>query len=186
MARPREFDSDKVLTALRDVFWEHGYEGTSYANIMAATGLQKGSLYAAYGDKRALYLEALGRYNQENVSDSVAMLSSANLSGQERIATLMQKLVDAAETERGRWGCLLCNAAVDQAPVDKPTEIAVQKSMERMKRAIAKALKDTPAADKVELVWALYFGGRVIIKSGGSKTTLMTLKAQVLSLLNGS
>ena len=76
MARPREFDSDVVLTALRDVFWEHGYEGTSYANITAATGLQKGSLYAAYGDKRSLYLEAIGRYDQENVSDGVAMLLS--------------------------------------------------------------------------------------------------------------
>ena len=62
MARQREFDEDKVLDALRDVFWEHGYDGTSYSNIMAATGLQKGSLYAAYGDKRALYQKALSRY----------------------------------------------------------------------------------------------------------------------------
>ena len=186
MARPREFDSDVVLTALRDVFWENGYEGTSYANITAATGLQKGSLYAAYGDKRSLYLEAIGRYDQENVSDGVAMLSGANLSGQQRIAALMQSLVDAAQTKRGRWGCLLCNAAVDQAPFDKPTEIAVQKSMERMKQGIANALKHTPAADKVELVWTLYFGGRVIIKSGGSKANLIAIKEQVLSLLNES
>ena len=114
------------------------------------------------------------------------MLSGANLSGQQRIAALMQSLVDAAQTKRGRWGCLLCNAAVDQAPFDKPTEIAVQKSMERMKQGIANALKHTPAADKVELVWTLYFGGRVIIKSGGSKANLIAIKEQVLSLLNES
>ena len=183
MARPREFDSDKVLAALRDVFWQHGYEGTSYADIMAATGLQKGSLYAAFGDKRALYLEALGRYDKENVSDGVSMLSNEMLTGKERIAALMQSLVDAAETKRGRWGCLLCNAAVDQAPFDKKTEMVVLQSMKRMKLGIGNALKETSAVDKVELVWTLYFGGRVIIKSGGSKAVLMKTKEQVLSLL---
>ena len=183
MARPREFDTDKVLNALQDVFWERGYEGTSYAHIMAATGLRKGSLYSAFGDKRALYLEALAQYDTNKVSDGVAKLSNINLTGPERIGALMQSLVDAAETKRGRWGCLLCNAAVDQAPFDKQTETVVLKSMNRMKQAIAKALEDTKAADKVEAIWTLYFGGRVIIKSGASKATLAALKTQTLSLI---
>lgn len=184
MARPREFDTDKVLEALRDVFWEHGYEGTSYADIMTATGLKKGSLYAAFGDKRSLYLEALERYDKENVSDSVAMLSDESLTGEERITALTQSLVDAAQTKKGRWGCLLCNAAIDQAPFDEKSEAVVLQSMKRMKEGIRNALKNTSAADKVELIWTLYFGGRVIIKSGGSKETLKTIKAQTLSLLN--
>jgi TetR/AcrR family transcriptional repressor of nem operon len=182
MARPREFDTDTVLQALRDVFWEHGYEGTSYANIIAATGLQKGSLYAAFGDKRSLYLEALARYDTGHVSDGVAMLSNTDQTGAKRIGNLMQALVDSAETKQGRWGCLLCNAAVDQAPFNEPTEVVVMKSMNRMKRAIAKAVKDTPAADKADLIWALYFGGRVVIKSGASKATLRAIKKQALSL----
>ncbi|MEP3889192.1 MAG: TetR/AcrR family transcriptional regulator [Hellea sp.] len=183
MARPREFDNDKVLDALRDVFWEHGYEGTSYSQIMAATGLQKGSLYSAFGDKRSLYLEALARYDTGNVSSGVAMLRNEDLSGPDRISALMQGLVDAAETRRGRWGCLLCNAAIDQAPFNKPTEKVVLQSMNRIKEAIAKALEGTDAADKVELIWTLYFGGRIIIKSGGSKATLKAVKGQTLSLL---
>ena len=183
MARPREFDTEKVLNALQDGFWEHGYEGASYAHIMTATGLRKGSLYSAFGDKRSLYLEALAQYDTSNVSDGVAMLSNTNLTGPERIGELMRILVDAAETKRGRWGCLLCNAAVDQAPFDKQTETVVLKSMNRMKMGIAKALEGTKAADKVEAVWTLYFGGRVIIKSGASKATLTAIKAQTLSLL---
>ena len=183
MARPREFDNDKVLDALRDVFWEHGYEGTSYSHIMAATGLQKGSLYSAFGDKRALYLQALARYDMGHVSGGVAMLRNEDLSGADRLGALMQDLVDAAETRRGRWGCLLCNAAIDQAPFNKPTETTVLKSMNRIKDAIAKALEGTDAADKAELIWTLYFGGRVIIKSGGSKETLKAIRTQTLSLL---
>ena len=56
--------------------------------------------------------------------------------------------------------------------------------MTRMKIGIAEALKDTPAADKIDLVWTLYFGARVVIKSGGSKETLTALKNQTLSLLS--
>ena len=82
MARHREFDEDKVLNALRDIFWEHGFEGTSYADIMAATGLQKGSLYSAFGDKRALYQKTIARNGP----------------------------VEAAATREGCRACLLCNA----------------------------------------------------------------------------
>jgi TetR/AcrR family transcriptional repressor of nem operon len=183
MGRPREFDNDEVLTALQDVFWEYGYEGASYADIMKATGLKKGSLYASFGDKRSLYLQALDKYDKSNVSGGVAMLRNEGLTGHERISALMQSLVDAAETKRGRWGCLLCNAAVDQAPFDSSTEKVVQASMQRMRDAIAVALKETRAADKAALIWTAYFGGRVIIKSGGRKTVLRDIKEQTLSLL---
>jgi AcrR family transcriptional regulator len=183
MGRPREFDNDKVLEALQDVFLEHGYEGASYADIMDATGLKKGSLYAAFGNKRSLYLKALAQYDQGDVGAGVAMLRNEQLTGAERIAALMQSLVDAAETKRGRWGCLLCNAAVDQAPFDKPTEDLIVASMGRLKDAIAFAVKETRAAGQAELIWMTYFGGRVIVKSGASKTTLKAIKQQVLDLL---
>ena len=184
MARPREFDSDKVSDALRDVFWERGYEGTSYSNIMAATGLQKGSLYSAFGDKRSLYLEALSRYDKQNVSAAVAILSNKDMTGEARIDALMQSLVDAAQTKQGRWGCLLCNAATDMAPFDAETENQVMASMTRIKKAIEIALKETSNPKNADLVCAAYFGGRTLIKAGASKSVLRALKKQVLSALN--
>jgi len=63
MARPRKFNEADVTSALRDVFWKHGFDGASYADIMKATGLNKGSLYASFGDKRALYQHAIADYN---------------------------------------------------------------------------------------------------------------------------
>jgi len=179
MARKREFDEDKVLDALRDVFWEHGYEASSYAQIMSATGLQKGSLYAAFGDKRALYLKAISRYDQGVVDPGVSMLTDGTLTGKKRIGNLFQSLIEAAQTPRGRWGCLLCNAATDQAPFDKPTEASVMKSMERLKAAIHIALQTTKAPNATEWIWASYFGGHVLVKSGATKDTLKVLKQQV-------
>ena len=57
MARPREFDEDRVIEVLTRVFWEKGYEATSMQDLVKATGLLKGSLYGAFGDKKALYMK---------------------------------------------------------------------------------------------------------------------------------
>ncbi|MEI9984161.1 MAG: TetR/AcrR family transcriptional regulator [Aliidongia sp.] len=62
--RPRAYDPQTALLRARDAFWKTGYSGTSLDEISAATGMNRPSLYAAFGDKRALYLEALAQYWQ--------------------------------------------------------------------------------------------------------------------------
>lgn len=60
--RPRTFDPDRALDIIVDVFWENGYAGTSYKALVRATGINQPSLYAAFGDKDALFEKALDRY----------------------------------------------------------------------------------------------------------------------------
>ena len=62
MARPRKFDEGAVVGAAREQFWDGGYAATSVDDLTAATGLGKGSLYGAFGDKHALFLRALDDY----------------------------------------------------------------------------------------------------------------------------
>ena len=62
--RPRAYDPQAALLRATDSFWRAGYTGTSLDEISAATGMNRPSLYAAFGDKRALYLEALAHYWQ--------------------------------------------------------------------------------------------------------------------------
>ncbi len=64
MARPREFDEEKVLDRAMRVFWEQGFEGTSVADLEAATGLVRTSLYCAFGDKEQLFLRVLERFQR--------------------------------------------------------------------------------------------------------------------------
>ena len=66
MARPREFDEDQVLDHALEVFWRRGYGATSVEDLTAATGLGRGSLYAAFGDKEALFVTCLRRYHRQN------------------------------------------------------------------------------------------------------------------------
>ena len=59
MGRKRSFDDDEVLARAREVFLEHGYEGTSIDALVKATGLLRGSLYGAFGSKRGMFVAAL-------------------------------------------------------------------------------------------------------------------------------
>lgn len=63
--RPRAFDSECALDRLVDRFWQTGLSGTSLDDLVAATGIHRPSLYAAFGDKKAIYLKSLARYGEQ-------------------------------------------------------------------------------------------------------------------------
>ena len=71
--RPREYDPDRALASATRVFWKNGYAATSLDELAAATGMNRPSLYAGFGDKRELYLETLKRY-RERTRAGVAQL----------------------------------------------------------------------------------------------------------------
>lgn len=184
MARPRKFDEAQVKSALRDVFWEHGFEGASYADIMAATGLNKGSLYASFGDKRALYQHAIADYSAQFLAPGVQMLGDESLSPRDRIGALFMSHIAAAQTPQGRWGCLLCNAAIDQAPFDPEVENKISNALSRLRKAIKNCVKGTEAADHAELIWTSYFGAHVMVKAGFSKAAMKKVRKEVLALFD--
>ena len=64
--RPRQYDPERALAKAAEAFWKHGYAATSLDDLVAATGMNRPSLYAAFGDKRDLYLKTLTRYQQQS------------------------------------------------------------------------------------------------------------------------
>lgn len=74
--RPRSFDDDATLNCVLDVFWKQGFLGTSLVDLCAATGLNKPSLYGAFGNKEALFLAALDRYNQLYVAPPIRAMEA--------------------------------------------------------------------------------------------------------------
>jgi AcrR family transcriptional regulator len=77
--RPREFDHDEVLRIAFDQFWRKGIRGTSLSDIARDAGVQRGSLYNAFGSKEALFLCAYERYAGEYLSSVRKVLSSGTL-----------------------------------------------------------------------------------------------------------
>ena len=78
--------SSEVVAAARDEFWKRGYAATSVDDLTAATGLGKGSLYGAFGDKHSLYLRALDDYISSSLDDVRASLRNPAFSAYDRLA----------------------------------------------------------------------------------------------------
>ena len=200
IGRPRKFEERTVLAAVMDVFWEKGFEGTAMSDLVEATGLQKGSLYGAFGDKRTLYLKALAFYDETEVALAVDLLSGksggheleAPDAGYLRIAALLQAVIDAVSVHGDRRGCLLCNAAVDQAPLDSATERSVTASLECMEEAFLEAVRAIPdfvasvseGRRTARHLLSVYFGMRVLAKSGAPVAVMDDAKSGALKGLH--
>jgi AcrR family transcriptional regulator len=108
--RPREFDVDEVLQAALNVFWGKGYEGATMADLREATGLQPGSIYAAFGSKAGLFKQVVERYV------ATAFLYGAHSLEADSIREVVRRwLTGATENSTGEAtpaGCLLVQGAL--------------------------------------------------------------------------
>lgn len=116
MARLREFDTDEVMEAVINAFWDRGYEATSLADLMTVTGLQKGSIYKAFGDKRSLFLKALQAYLDRNYSLMRQILD--NSSPESAISDWLRLLSGIAAAPDASKGCFAVNSLLEMAPHD--------------------------------------------------------------------
>ncbi len=104
--RPREFDREAALERAIDVFWRHGYEATSVSDLTAAMGVNPPSLYAAFGDKEKLFLEAVERYQQQR-RQSVTKVFDEAPTAKEAIHRLLQDAARELACPSHPRGCLL-------------------------------------------------------------------------------
>lgn len=110
--RPREFDLAETILVAQAVFWKHGLEATSLNQIAQETGLHKPSLYAAFGDKLALYIAALDAYMELAATLIAKSLSATEL--RVALAAFFKADLDFFMAEGGR-GCFLLSTAVPVA-----------------------------------------------------------------------
>jgi AcrR family transcriptional regulator len=100
--RPREFDTDVAVERAMEVFWTSGYHGTSLPDLLQATRLSRGSLYAAFGDKHGLFLRALDRY----IEEALARLDAELDRRESALAGLRSCVAGYVERERRPYAAL--------------------------------------------------------------------------------
>ena len=108
--RPRSFDRDLALRQAMIVFWERGYEGASMEALTAAMGINRPSLYAAFGDKEALFREAVALYERSEGGVSGRALTDVP-TARGAIEAMLRGNVDAYADPRTPSGCMIILAA---------------------------------------------------------------------------
>ena len=140
MARPRGFDREQVLDRAMGAFWSRGYGATSIEDLVAQMGIQRGSLYGTFGDKRTLFLSALDRY-QRVVARELFDALEAPGSGLAAIRRFFRLRVEGALDRRRPPGCLVTNSAVELSRRDRGAKARVDGSLARMEAAFLRALE---------------------------------------------
>ncbi len=116
MARTLEFDRDHALGSAMHLFWRQGYVATSLSQLLAAMNISRSSLYATFGDKRRLFIEALDLFSQRNN----AMVDTAFNEAQPLLAVrafFVDSVQNSTPTRLAR-GCMMVNSILELADVD--------------------------------------------------------------------
>lgn len=193
MARPREFDEDSVLDAVMETFWRKGYEATSTQNLVDATGLGRGSLYAAYSNKHGIFEQALRRY-RKRAQGHVDQLREPG-SPVARLRELMQGIVDADLGAPEKRGCLATNSAIEVASRDPHVADLVRGNFNILMRGIEETIRRGQNAGEIRtstdsetlalFVFNAVQGLRVLTStaSGQDRNKLTTIIDQTLTAL---
>src|SRR6185369_2304460 len=118
--RPRSFDREAALERAMLLFWEHGYEATSLSQLTSAMGISPPSLYAAFGDKQALFLETVDRYIARGGADTQSLMGDTK-TARESVAHFLEASAQRLTNPHFPRGCMVVLAAAscseEAAPV---------------------------------------------------------------------
>ena len=181
MARTKEFEPERALERATDLFWERGYEATSLRDLLEAMGIGQGSFYGTFGDKRALFLAALDRYQEAAEASAVATLEDG--SPKEAIRAFFGGMVEVlAGQEEPRRGCFLANSAVELAPHDAEVGVRISRYVRLLEDAFERTVRRGQAMGEIDarrdsraLARSLVsssLGVRVLAKTSADRSTL--------------
>lgn len=127
----KKFDRAKVLDKAMQTFWSRGYEATSMQTLVERTGINRGSLYATYGDKRALFLASLHMYDDRVRRKRLAALE-ASAPPREAVRRLLQTFAEVKSAGGENCGCFLTNTALELAAHDPEAGAIVAKAQKEI------------------------------------------------------
>lgn len=181
--RPRKFDKAQALDTALKLFWAHGYEGTSVALLAEKIGVNVPSLYAAFGNKEALFLASVERYGQ--LSGDIYHTSFKHKTAREVARAILEGEVELVCRQGCPDGCLMVQGAL----VTSPESEKIRSMMAHMRRTAEKWMEErfiqaqndgdlSKEADPAALacyIMALSSGIAVQAKSGATKEELMAV-----------
>src|SRR5262249_789673 len=153
MAGKKSFVPEQVLDKAIDLFWKRGYEGTSIEDLVQCMGVGRGSLYATFGDKHALYLAALSRYLAKNQGPILELIEQTGPLS-EILEHFFHACIDQLLSDPGCRGCFLVNATVEIAPHDPEVNQIVQSALQAIEEGFYRLLIKAQVAGDLPWTYA--------------------------------
>jgi AcrR family transcriptional regulator len=150
MPRPRKFDEIDVVAAARDEFWSRGYAATSVDDLTAVTGLGKGSLYGAFGDKHGLFLRALDDYIGSALDGVRGQLRDPAYSAHERLTRHIRAQAKAVAADKSRRGCMMAKSAAELGATDEAVEQTVEQAYGQWRNDLVDCIKEAQRDGSVD------------------------------------
>jgi TetR/AcrR family transcriptional repressor of nem operon len=176
VGRPKTYNPEQIAEKAMELFWLHGFNGTSTEQLVAHMKVNRFSLYAEFGSKQGLYEAALALYERTILTNYFGPLEAPG-SGVAQVRALLGSFASAARTPGSEFGCFLCNAATEMAPHDAASQRFFEGYVARVGNALSGALRNAQKRGELKP------GVRVDDEAAAFTTTLIgfqsLLRAQV-------
>ena len=185
MARPPQFDRSEVLEKATQLFWERGYRGVSISDLVKATGLLPGSLYASFGNKEGMFVACLEHYSAQG--DSMRAEFEAAESPLAVVRNFYTAMSDQAASGDDRRGCFLVNASLECDDSEQSIKSHVRSCLERGEawvqdqleaaRRVGELREDTDTARLAGCLMGAMFGFRVMSRAREDSAKIRSVAA---------
>ncbi|MCZ6770435.1 MAG: TetR/AcrR family transcriptional regulator [Proteobacteria bacterium] len=188
----KQFNHDEALSKVMSAFWAHGYEATSMQDLIDCMGINRGSLYATFGDKRSLFIEALRHYDAVYREEWVAQLVKS-MGPRAAIDAAFDAAIAGVRESGSSDGCLLVNTALELSPHDDEISTIVGHGLAEMECFFRDMIEQGQAAgeipshvapvDTARGLLSLFIGIRVLSRSRPEESVLCSVANQAGALL---
>jgi AcrR family transcriptional regulator len=182
-----------VLKAARDEFWACGYAATSIDDVATATGLGKGSLYGAFGDKHDLFLRVFDDYCTDTVNAVRAALEGPDSGAYSRLRAHVLAVARSTGNDTDRRGCLLARGTAELAGNDPVVAARAKQAFDAIEEALGSCIEGAQRAGDIDpsaegrqlagLILAILRGIEALGKAGKSKAALRGIADTALAVL---
>lgn len=191
--RPREFEIDEAVELAMQVFWSRGYHGTSLVDLLEGTGLSRGSLYKAFGDKHGLFIAALQRYVAA-ANEGLSRTLQKPVPVKTAIREMLMHYARLSCAQEGQRGCLLLATAAEMVPHDAEIAAYVDAIYDHMRHEYAVAIQRGQSSGEIStaldaqatagLIVCITNGMRVLGKTGVTKKEINAVVDTAMKLLD--
>jgi TetR/AcrR family transcriptional repressor of nem operon len=168
MVGVRQFDEQEVIGIALDVFWRKGLHDATMQDLAAATGVQRGSLYNAYGDKEAIFLRAFDQYAGKFLETAGIALAEGDVEA--RLRKFFDVIIVNMTSGSPPRGCLTTRTALDAAISSTAVRQRVQGLLGRLEQLVGKAINSAPStidANRLARVVVTFTRGLAVMERAG-------------------